>query len=93
LRGGAGFDAVEGKTGSKGETKRLQLQLSERGNEKTQPAGWVFFGRTAKSSGYPARMWGSGRRAREVMPDACRAALLSCWKSVSFMAEYLCMRP
>ncbi|HWV08688.1 MAG TPA: hypothetical protein VN156_04045, partial [Pseudomonas sp.] len=47
MRGGAGFDAVEGKTGIKGGAGRLQLQLSEdallkRGNEKTQPAGWVF---------------------------------------------------
>ncbi|WP_422352765.1 hypothetical protein, partial [Stenotrophomonas sp. AR026] len=88
----------KGKAGSKGGSKRLQLQLSAhafltRANDNTPPAGRVFFGRTAESSGYPARMWGSGRRAREVMPDACRAALLSCWKSVSFMAANLCMRP
>src|SRR6185437_1407000 len=34
---------VEGKTGNQGGAKRLQMKLSERGNEKTQPAGWVFF--------------------------------------------------
>jgi hypothetical protein len=45
---------VEGKTGNQGGTKRLQMKLSERGNEKTQPAGWVFFGRTAESSGLPS---------------------------------------
>jgi len=65
--------------------EKLQLKLSEHQNEKTQPVGWVFIGRTAESSGYPAEMWGSGRRARDVMPVAWRAALLSCWKSVAFI--------
>ncbi|MEW6382350.1 MAG: hypothetical protein AB1514_00055, partial [Pseudomonadota bacterium] len=45
---------MEGKTGSKGETKRLQLQLSERGNEKTQPAGWVFFRTNSKKLRLPS---------------------------------------
>jgi len=66
----------------------VQLKLSDRGNEKTQPGGWVFSEQTARSSGYPAKMWGSGRRARDVMPVAWRAALVSCWKSVAFIVSH-----
>ncbi|CDF61880.1 hypothetical protein XFF4834R_chr23580 [Xanthomonas citri pv. fuscans] len=47
-------------------------------NEKTQPGGWVFDVGTANAPAYPAKMWDSGRRAREVMPEAIRAALVSC---------------
>ena len=60
---------------------------------KKPSAGAGFSKQAARSSGYPAKMWGSGRRARDVMPVAIRAALVSCWKSVSFMAAHLCMHP
>ena len=89
----AGFDAVEGKSRNQRWNEKVAVAAFRTRKRKNPAGGLGFFGRTAKSSGYPARMWGSGRRAREVMPDACRAALLSCWKSVSFMVNHLCMRP
>ena len=39
-------------------------------NEKTQREGWVSGGSDTTRARYPAKMWGSGRRAREVMPAA-----------------------
>ena len=48
-------------------------------NEKTQHAGWVRkFATTVLRSGYPVKGEVSGRRAREVMPEAIRA--LFAWR-------------
>src|SRR5690606_23230008 len=46
--------------------------------KRKNPAwGWVLE-RTARHSGHPAEKWDSGRRAREVIPEAIRAALAAC---------------
>jgi hypothetical protein len=44
-------------------------------NEKTQRVGWVRRGAKKLRSGYPAKGEVSGRRARDVMPEAIRAEL------------------
>jgi hypothetical protein len=39
-------------------------------NEETQREGLGFWRIRYDAARYPAKMWGSGRRAREVMPAA-----------------------
>jgi hypothetical protein len=67
MRDGGGNLAIE--TFQNAKTKKPSLRLGFQNGQHDAP-------------GYPAKMWGSGRRARDVMPEAIRAALVPSWASL-----------
>ncbi|GGA73058.1 hypothetical protein GCM10011521_09010 [Arenimonas soli] len=51
--------------------------LAEAEKQKSPALGWAFISGQANAPGYPAERWASGRRAREVMPAAIQAEVIT----------------